>query len=67
MSATMVPVTMGGITASIQPPPVKCTTRPMTASSTPVARMPPIAVPRSPPADALAAMIGAMNAKLDPR
>ena len=27
----------------------------------------PIAVPRSPPADAFAAMIGAMNAKLDPR
>jgi len=44
MSATMVPVTTGGIRMSIQRVPATCTTRPTTASSAPVATTPPSAV-----------------------
>ena len=65
MSATIVPVTIGGITTSIHRAPAKWTSSPMSASSTPVITTPPRATD-SPP-EAIAAVIGAMNAKLEPR
>lgn len=61
MSATIVPVTTGGMTTSIHRAPATCTTTPTTASSSPVTRMPPVAEPAELP------RIGAMNAKEDPR
>ncbi len=59
------PVTTGGMTTSIQRAPAKCTSAPIAASTTPVTRMPPTATDS--PCDAVAAVIGAMKAKLDPR
>ena len=65
ISATIVPVTTGGITTSIQRDPARCTTRPTTASRSPVTMTPPRATDFPPVA--VAARIGAMNAKLEPR
>ena len=65
MSATMVPVTIGGMTTSIHRAPATWTTSPTAASTRPVTRIPPTATDW--PCDAVAAPIGAMNAKLDPR
>jgi hypothetical protein len=65
MSATIVPVTTGGMSRSIQRVPARCTTTPTTVSSRPVTRMPPTATDAPPVA--VAARIGAMNANEDPR
>ena len=65
MSATMVPVTTGGMSASIQRVPATCTTAPMAASSTPTTTMPPSATDCPPLA--VAALMGAMNANDEPR
>ena len=45
MAATTVPVTMGGISRSIQPVPATCATRPIRKYTTPQAMMPPRATP----------------------
>ena len=65
ISPTMAPVTMGGIRRLIQPAPNFCTTAPMIASPTPASTTPPSAP--ATPYCCCEAMIGAMNAKLDPR
>ena len=65
MSATIVPVTTGGMKAWIQRGPAKCTATPAATRSRPVTRMPNRAEPMPPPA--IAAPIGARNAKLEPR
>ena len=65
ISATMVPITAGGMRAWIQPVPDRCTTTPIAASSSPVAMMPPSAAPV--PSSAVAAVSGAMNANELPR
>jgi hypothetical protein len=61
----MVPVTTGGISASIQWVPAKCTTTPMTISRAPTTTIPPRAAAM--PSEAVAARTGAMIAKLEPR
>ncbi|GAA1730494.1 hypothetical protein GCM10009746_10810 [Microbacterium paludicola] len=63
--ATIAPATTGGMSLSTQPRPANCTTRPITASRTPTATMPASADPI--PADAVAAVTGAMKAKDEPR
>ncbi|STQ64146.1 Uncharacterised protein [Gordonia bronchialis] len=65
MSATMVPVTMGGISTSIQPVPARWLITPITTSATPTNTMPPSA--EDCPCEAVAAPTGAMMAKLEPR
>lgn len=65
MSATIAPVTRGGISARSQLAPSTCTTRPMRKSVTPASTTPPRAPPM--PWSDFAAAIGAMNAKDDPR
>ena len=60
MSATIVPVTTGGMTTSIQ-----CTTTPTIISRTPVTRMPPTAADCPP--WFTATPMGAMNANDEPR
>ncbi len=65
ISATIVPVTTGGIATSIQCTPILMTTRPTSASSRPVIITPPSAT--AIPPWALAAAIGARKAKLEPR
>ena len=63
--ATMAPVTIGGISRLIQPAPNFCTIAPITARPAPASTTP----PRAPgiPNCCWDAVIGAMNAKLEPR
>ncbi len=65
MSATIAPVTTGGMSASIQPAPVATTIAPTAVSSRPVASTPNSALPIEPLA--VAAPMGAMKAKEEPR
>ena len=65
ISATMAPVTIGGISRLIQPAPNFCTIAPIRASATPASTTPPSA-PGTPNC-CWDAMMGAMNAKLEPR
>ena len=65
ISATMVPITTGGISAWIQPVPARCTMSPTRNRATPVVSTPPRAPPM--PCWFIAAEIGAMNAKELPR
>ena len=65
ISATIAPVTIGGMTRLIQPAPNFCTTAPTTARVAPARTTPPSA-PGTPNC-CWEAMIGAMNAKLEPR
>ena len=65
MRATIAPLTTGGISMSIQCVPLRCTMTPTMASSTPTTIIPARATD-SPPA-AVAARIGARNAKDEPR
>jgi hypothetical protein len=65
ISATIAPVTAGGITTSIQRVPPRCTTTPTNTSATPTATNPPSALPL--PRLAVAAITGAITEKLDPR
>lgn len=65
ISATIAPVTTGGMRASIQRAPAQCTTSPTTASRAPATTIPPSAGPMSPPA--FAASTGAMKANDEPR
>jgi hypothetical protein len=65
ISATMAPVTMGGMSRLIQPAPNFCTMAPTRAKAAPARTTP----PRAPgtPNCCWDAMMGAMNAKLEPR
>lgn len=65
MRATMAPVTVGGMIVSIQRAPATWTIAPMSARSAPTAMTPPSADPA--PWEAVAAVMGAMRAKLEPR
>ena len=65
ISATIVPDTTGGSSASTQPVPVFTTMRPISASSRPTAMIPNWAAPID--SVAIAAVIGAMNANEEPR
>ena len=65
MSATIEPITTGGMRWEIQPAPTFCTTRPSRASSSPVTSTPPSAAPIE--SACVEAVIGAMNAKEEPR
>ncbi|MCY1251262.1 hypothetical protein D9M72_649990 [compost metagenome] len=65
ISATMAPVTIGGISRLIHSAPNFWTTAPISASTTPASTTPPKA-PLTPYC-CWDAMIGAMNAKLEPR
>lgn len=65
INATIVPVTIGGITRSIHRTPAKCTMTPIKASNAPTTTIPPSA--DDCPFDAVAASTGAMIAKLEPR
>ena len=65
MSATMVPVTSGGMSFWSQAVPANCTTRPMRNSAAPAMRTPPSAPPG--PYWFIEAVMGAMKAKDEPR
>ncbi len=65
ISITMVPVITGGIRASIQAEPARCTTPPTMASRMPASMMPNSALPMSP--STLEASTGEMKAKEEPR
>ena len=65
ISATIAPVTIGGISRLIHSAPNFCTTAPISASTTPASTTPPKAP--ATPYCCWDAMMGAMNAKLDPR
>lgn len=64
MSATIAPVTTGGITASMTFLPADCTTAPTTMSASPVTSTPPSCAPTPYCCEAVS---GAMKAKEDPR
>ena len=63
--ATIVPVTAGGISHSTNRELVRSTTTPMAKNSSPQTKIPPSAA--GIPPSALAAITGAMKAKLEPR
>ena len=65
ISATIEPITTGGISTLIQRVPTLLTSRPSSARSTPVTITPPSAAPIE--SDWVEAVIGAMNAKEEPR
>lgn len=65
ISATIAPVTTGGSATSIQRVPATCTIRPMRISDKPTTNTPPSALPV--PWLAIAAVTGAIIAKLEPR
>eukprot|EP01135_Chromosphaera_perkinsii_P010965 Nk52_evm1s2307 gene=Nk52_evmTU1s2307 len=65
ISATIEPITTGGIAAVIQPVPMRVTSRPSRASSRPVTITPPRAAPIE--SAWVEAVMGAMKAKEEPR
>ncbi|GGH95779.1 hypothetical protein GCM10007170_22100 [Arthrobacter liuii] len=65
ISATMAPVTMGGMSRLIQSAPNFCTTAPTSARTVPASTTPPSAPGM--PNCCWEAMMGAINAKLEPR